>query len=150
MTRIDYEKERKRNLILNRLRRAMEGSEKTLGKAKSAALIDFNELLSSTKEISKTQKNMNAAISLLDESYMVYQKIACSCLLHLAVHHDIRVVRQMLDNMPQSFSREAMQKFLIRYGQIAIKTDLDESSIHFDKSKELKLGLALETKWWEC
>jgi|MDSW01.3.fsa_nt_gb hypothetical protein len=77
MTRIDYEKERKRNLILNRLRRAMEGSEKTLGKAKSAALIDFNELLSSTKEISKTQKNMNAAISLLDESYMVYQKIAC-------------------------------------------------------------------------
>ena len=52
--------------------------------------------------------------------------------------------------MPQSFSREAMQKFLIRHGQIAIKTDLDESSIHFDKSKELKLGLALEIKWWEC
>lgn len=150
MTRIDYEKERKRNLILNRLRCAMEGSEETLGTGKSTTLIDFNELFSSAKEISKTQKNMNAAISLFDESYIVYQKIACSCLLHLAVHHDIRVVRQMLENMPESFSKEAMQNFLISYGQIAIKTEPDEGSIHFDQSKELKLGLALETKWWEC
>lgn len=156
MTKIDYEKENKRRLILNRLYEHAQNPEPATVCQKPDFFIQPDELFRTSKEITKSQKETSSVIKKSEERHIAYQIISCSLLRHLAEHKDIRLIRRMLEEFPSSLRIDAMQKFLIKYGQISFKLDENGERIMedgkpvliFDKKKKLHLGEALETPWW--
>lgn len=77
---------------------------------------------------------------------LAYQKIACSAIVHLHEHKDIRVIRNLLDTMPEGLRKVAMATFFDRYAQVRFD---DEGQAHYDATKKTQLGLALEKAWWK-
>lgn len=75
-----------------------------------------------------------------------YQRIAVSVIKHLHEHKDIRVVRNLLDTLPESLRKKAMSEFLDTFGKVRFD---DQGVAHYDDTKQTQIGLALEKAWWK-
>lgn len=82
-----------------------------------------------------------------NETQRMYQIAGCAVIQHLAKHKDIRVVRKMLESMPESLRRDSMTKWLDLYAPITVD---EEGEIHYNKDGKVQLGLALEKAWWKA
>lgn len=86
------------------------------------------------------------------------QKIACSLILHSGEHKDSRFINSTLDqlfhDMPDSFRKDAMAQFLVKYGNLVIteeqQGDKTIEVLRVDTTKGIKLGEALENAWWKA
>lgn len=110
---------------------------------KNQPLVSKAKLLTSTARIEAAIK---AAVTNAKSVQMEYQLIACSAILHLGTHKDIRVIRNILDTMPESLRKVAMATFFDRYAPVAFD---EEGQVHYDDDKKVQLGFALEQAWWK-
>lgn len=98
----------------------------------------------------KTSTAINEAIGKVVKKaqsvQLEYQRIACSAIVHLHEHKDIRVIRRLLDTMPEGMRKVAMATFFDRYSQVRFDA---EGQAHYDANKKTQLGLALEQAWWK-
>lgn len=159
MTRIDHEKEVKKQLIIKRWRASLglhggEGAKVSHGHV--TRLIEPDELLKTSSEISKLEKELSAVIAL--DPFIAYQKIAVSMLVKLAKDGDITLVRRMIEQFPAALRKNSMLRFLEVHGHVRVITEQDKmrvpawknhevGAIIYDKLKKLKLGEALCTPW---
>lgn len=144
MAKIDYEKENKKRLIVNRL---YEEPHISTSNEKQCYIVNISELLN-VKQTMKFLTNINQIMD-VKERNMAYQVIACSLIRCLGECGDIRPIRQMLKEFPPDLPIIAMQEFLIKYGHASFKlTQNGEHIIIFDKKKKPRLGDALATPWW--
>lgn len=106
-------------------------------------LVSQAKLLKTTAEITKA---IEAAVAKGNSLQLEYQRIACSAIVHLHENKDIRVIRNLLDTMPEGLRKVAMATFFDRYSQVRFD---DEGQAHYDADKQTQLGLALEKAWWK-
>jgi len=105
-------------------------------------LVTKAQLYSTTEQIEKAVAEATRnGVSL----QVAYQKIAASAVLHLGQHKDIRIIRNILDTMPESLRRSAMTAYFDMFAS----AKLIDNQFHYDDSKPTKLGEALETAWWK-
>ena len=117
-----------------------------MAKETTKAVITEKDLFKDEKAASAAEEKAVTAGQSLQKTY---QRIVCTYLVHLAKHKDIRVIRRMLDNMPQSLRKDSMQKFILQYGTVkAVEDENGKATYHYDGTKKLQLGLALEKAWW--
>lgn len=77
----------------------------------------------------------------------LYQNLACSALYHVAKHGDIRVARKLLASLHDGMHKASMCAFFDKYGTIEFD---DEGECYYNAEKKLKLGEALNTKWYKA
>jgi hypothetical protein len=112
-------------------------------KTEKVQLVTEKALYKSTAEINTAvEKAVKQGVSL----QTAYQKIACSAIVHLGTHKDIRVIRNILDTLPEGLRKVAMATFFDRFAPVRFD---DEGQVHYDDTKKVQLGLALETAWWK-
>jgi hypothetical protein len=96
-----------------------------------------------------TKDQLNAAITKASTAGMKvqqeYQKIACSAILHLGQHKDIRVIRHILDTLPVGLRKQSLSAFFDAFAPVAFD---EAGEVTYDKTKAVKLGEALKTSWW--
>lgn len=80
------------------------------------------------------------------------QIAACSAINHVAMHGDIRIIRNLLENMATAkvTGRSNMAAFIDKYAPVSVD---DDGKFHFDKArmKEYKargIAAALAEPWW--
>lgn len=102
------------------------------------------------KQLYKTTKAIDAAIVAAGNDtkkvMLEYQVIGCSVALHLAEHHDIRVVRNLLASFHEGMRKAAMSAFLDKFATLTFD---EEGECHYAKDKKLNLADALKTSWWK-
>lgn len=76
-----------------------------------------------------------------------YQRIACSSILHLATHKDIRVIRKLLETLPEGMRKKSMATFIDKFAPVSFD---EEGEVHYNKDKKLRLGEALAMPWWKA
>lgn len=155
MTKIDYEKENKRRLILDRLCEHEKNPYISTPNQKQNFIVQPDELFKKGKEMNNCDKDIKRNIYSLQ---ILYQRIACSALLHLAQHGNIGIITKVVKEMPWPLCKDSMQKFLETYGPVSFRVDETTGGLkkdkngylvpYFDKKKNLQLGLALENPWW--
>ena len=91
------------------------------------------------------------AVQSVASANILYQRVVCSYIVHLAEHGDIRIIRRMLDSFPESLRKDSMQKFLDVFGQVEFRSsdEGNKSTAFFAKGKKLRLGEALEKPWFK-
>jgi hypothetical protein len=86
----------------------------------------------------------------------VYQRIACSLIVHVEKHGDVRVISNFIDTLSDSLHIKSMQKFFENYSRASYitrenkETGKKEIALVYDKKKTTKLGEALENPWWKA
>lgn len=119
-----------------------ETSKKPAVKAvKVKAMFKPEQLFKTTAEIEKAVK---VAVKSGETLGKAYQRIACSAIVHLSQHKDIRIVRNILETMPPVLRKQAMAAFFDRYASVRVDA---EGVFHYDAKKKAKLGEALEKPW---
>jgi len=76
-----------------------------------------------------------------------YQRIACSSILHLATHKDIRVIRKLLETLPEGMRKKSMATFIDKFAPVTFD---EEGQVFYNKDKKLRLGEALAMPWWKA
>ena len=101
-------------------------------------------------QLYKTTKSIEAAIAKAvvagNAVQVEYQKIACSAIVHVGQHGDIRIIRNLLETMPEGMRQNSMAAFFDKYAPVAFDA---EGVAHYDKTKSVRLGEALEAAWWK-
>lgn len=159
MTRIDHEKQNRKQLVIERLRE-LENPREVISKNNNsdAFLIQPDQLFNTGGQILSFQKKTNAVID--TDIFISYQRIAVSCILKLAKDGDIRFVRNMLERMPEELlDVSSMKVFLEHFSHVHILVEADtvkgkfkgmeKGTVVYDQSKKLKLADALEAPWWK-
>lgn len=115
-----------------------------MAKKERSQLIDASTLYGTVAETEAAAVKSRAG----QESMNVeLQRIACSHLVHLGKHKDIRVIRNFLENhMHEAMRKDSMTAFFVKFGLATVDA---EGNIGIDTSKPTMLGLALETAWWK-
>lgn len=80
-----------------------------------------------------------------NEAQNMYQIAACAAIQHLGKHKDIRVLRNLVEGMPDGLRKDSMSKFFDLYAPVSFT---DEGEMLYDAAKPVKLGEALEKSWW--
>lgn len=121
----------------------MSKPTKTTKKAK-VAIISTQELLADTKAI---MASIDSAVSDTVALQRIYQVIGCSVIQHLAINKDIMLVRRLFDKMSVSLNVNSMKEFINKYAPVSFD---DEGEVHYDKTRDVKLGEAMENAWWKA
>lgn len=149
MTRIDHEKNNKKARALNG-DFPDKGNASLRGIKLSEPIVTYGDLLKGS-HIRNFQEEANTRIKSPRELRIAYQRIACSCILELGQHRDIRQIARMFNAMPTEMRPERMEKFLTTFGQVSSSRDDDgNTQFRFDRKKRPQLGPALEQPWWMC
>ncbi len=95
---------------------------------------------------------INAAIvsgmKKLNTVQIEFQRIACSVLLHVAKHGDIRIVRNLFEKMEGSMANTtSMKKWFDLYAPVTFD---DTGEVHYSKDKLVKLADAMTRAWWKA
>lgn len=109
------------------------------------------QALISKAQLYKTAKSIEAAIAKAviagNAVQLEYQRIACSAIVHVGQHGDIRIIRNLLETMPEGLRRNSMAAFFDKYAPVSFDA---EGVAHHDKTKPVRLGEALEAGWWKA
>lgn len=99
------------------------------------------------KTVAATEKAQSESRLRQDTENVELQRIACSHIVHLAKHKDIRVIRKFLDEgMHDATRKDSMVAFFERYSMVVVS---EEGKINVDTTKATNLGDALCTAWWK-
>jgi len=105
-----------------------------------------------TKEsLYKTTKAIEAAIVAAiaagNTVQQEYQRIACSAMVHLYQHGDIRIVRHLLATLPEGMRKVSMATFFDKFAPVTFD---DDGEVHYNKERKLDLAGALSLAWWKA
>lgn len=80
-------------------------------------------------------------------------KLACSVLHHTAKNGRIQVLEQFIEAMPDMVRKNALMQWFETYGQLTFVASEDKDKgiskgWKIDRSKKLRLGLAMEKPFW--
>ncbi|GEM_PF-4655211 len=114
-------------------------------------IIEMGEFYETAKEIKKSQSliNNNIDCTSIKTVRKEYQKLACSVLMHLNRHKDIRLCRSFIDKMPIVLNRRKMINFLLMCGQLKTSNIEDINSLSYCDKSKLCVWRVLEIPWWE-
>lgn len=76
-----------------------------------------------------------------------YQRIACSVILHVAKHHDIRVARKLVETLPEGMRKRSMSAFIDKFAPVSFD---EEGEMHYDKNKKADIAGSLSFAWWKA
>jgi hypothetical protein len=99
-------------------------------------------LMTSEAEINKAIESIKRRGSALQADM---HKAACSVLLHLGKHEDIRVLRRFLDALPDMTRTNAMRQWFEAFGPVSYKNGTAE----LNKDNPVRLGNAMEKPFWK-
>lgn len=149
MTRIDWDKDGRKQQALKRFWESLRGPRPDAPQLESDDRVVGKDELLDGKQIATFQKEANGTLHSPKELRLAYQKIACSCLQRLGEDRDIRNIRQMFNNMPESLPKNRMASFLSAHGPILTSHDENGAiDFHFSRKGKMRLGHALEQPWW--
>lgn len=110
-----------------------------------------NEPLVSKESLYVTQQAIDEAIDRAivsgNDLQTEYQRVACSVILHVAKHHDIRVARKLVETLPEGLRKRSMSAFLDRFAPISFD---EEGVMTYDKNKKADIGGSLSFAWWKA
>lgn len=106
-------------------------------------LVTANKFITGQKEIESAIDKAVKAGNTVQQSFQI---IACSALKHTAEHGDIRVIRKLLDSLPEAMRKVAMSTFIDKFGTVRFD---EEGQAYYDKGKKLDLAGAVRTAWWK-
>lgn len=77
-------------------------------------------------------------------------KIACSTLLHIGKHKDVRMAMMVMQAMPEMSRKNGLRKWFEHFGPVKFSLDGDGNEIAvYDKSKHVQLGEAMVKPFWK-
>jgi len=111
--------------------------------------IKVTNLYKTTKQITTATNSAAKTGAALQQEY---QLIACSVISHLAEHKDIRVLRHMLDTLPEGMRKKSMSAFMDKYAPVTFgeNPDTGEAEVKYNADKPANLVMALTFPWWKA
>lgn len=103
-----------------------------------------DKLLVTTKEI---EQAIAAAVTISKDAMELYQLAACSTIVHLHKHSDIRLVRRLIDTIPEGMRKASMMAYFDRFAKVTFD---DDDVATFDKDKSTDLAGALAMPWYKA
>lgn len=93
------------------------------------------ELITDIKGINKAIGQIKSSGKKLDDKI---QHVALSVIAHNEQHHNVTVVNDLFNAMPNGSRRSALQAWLLKYGGVAINTNKETAATgkHFNDSKD--------------
>ena len=111
------------------------------------SLVSLTQLIKDDKGATNIRLAIKEAKASAVDLQQSYQVIACSVINHLHDHGDIRVTRNLFENMPDSLNINSMKEFFHKYAPVTY----DESGeVHYDKAVKFVFAECLENAWWKA
>lgn len=129
---------------------------KTVAKSNLDDAAKTTEVNIKASELYTTSKAINAATNTASKVghnlQLEYQRIACSVIKHLDAHKDIRVVRHMMDTLPEGMRKKSMSAFLDKFASVSFvdNEETGKQEINYNKDKASNLVGALVFPWWKA
>lgn len=114
-------------------------------KPADTAKVDAMVKTSSFDAIKEAQKKANKTIQSGNKAYQV---VAVAAIVHFSKHHDITVLRNIIENMPDSLNIKAMQMFFVKYAPVVI--DQATAELVYNEEGKYNIGLAMENWWYKA
>lgn len=111
--------------------------------------VDVNTLYKNTKQINTAIAN---AVKAGNAVQVEYQRIACSAIKHLEEHKDIRVIRHLLETLPEGMRRKSMSAFFDKFASVSFSQNEEtgKTEVTYNKDKKSNLVAALTFAWWKA
>ena len=123
---------------------APDSNESAVAAVIVAPALTEDKLLTTTKEIEQVIAD---AVTTSKSAMELYQLAACSTIVHLHKHSDIRLVRRLIDTIPEGIRKASMMAFFDRFAKVAFD---DDDVATFDKDKTTDLAGALAMPWYKA
>lgn len=116
---------------------------------KDAVNINVKNLYTTTKQITQAT---DVAAKVGANLQLEYQKIACSAIKHIGEHKDVRIIRHVLDTLPEGMRKKSMSAFFDRFAPVKFGENetTGEAEVTYAADKQAKLVEALIFPWWKA
>lgn len=108
---------------------------------KPAIKLDANSLFTAEADINKAIESIKRRGASLQADM---HKVACSILLHLGKHQDVRVLRRFLEAVPEMSRANALRQWFETFGPVSY----EGGKAVYDREKKVRLGNAIEKPFW--